>query len=241
MARILRITPLGMRIKFQEFNVIPSPIKLIVVKHANKSTPSTPAGIHTVLFLTPEEAVQDPNADLNDTRQQLCAMCNENGRVSDPTFPQYDYDKNCHKTVDYCRDKVTNAQIWEAYFGWSYDLHKCSMLSIPGSCSAVQAHVLEGGIQVINGTVYRETKKLGGRRQLILQSSHEGFVSSCQQLVDAVRADLEKLRAEVDVVLFRWGTEEQVQVGAQSLMQYGASEGHEEVMRAFDSARGSLF
>ncbi|KAF1843241.1 uncharacterized protein K460DRAFT_418344 [Cucurbitaria berberidis CBS 394.84] len=197
----------GMPIKLQEFNAVGNPTKRIAFWRMSATKRDRLSELHTALVMAPDTA-EDRNAKSTwEIGPQLVGLWGGAGaRVSDATFPQFAFDRNCHTTADYLREKVREYNHPTVLpFGFCIMKHWLYMGQADAIDYRIGAYVREAGTIMANNAVHRETEKLGGRWRFLVQSDHRRFVDSCQQLVMAVEQDLKQLRTEVDKVFFPHG------------------------------------
>ncbi|KAJ4362913.1 hypothetical protein N0V83_010030 [Neocucurbitaria cava] len=229
-----------MPIKLREINVTPNPTVDIAVQNVHADSPIVRAIDHTVLFIEPDTVVQDHNDGPSEGRSQNLnapPQWHEDGRVSDPIFPQYGYDRNCHRISDYLREKVVPRTAWKPYEDlplglclYRHDMHKDNEAS---NHSGIETHVQDAVIRTTNNTVYREVRAMGGPRGFLCQSSHEDFLRYHKHLIDTVLADLRQLRAQVDAVLSPTRSLADELPEIQRIIQERTSREDDEIMSAY--------
>lgn len=221
----------------REINVKPKPTASIAMHNVETGNAQHRASIHTILFIEPDTAEQKQNAGSSeDMSQGLHTPRHEDGRVSDPTFPQYGYDRNCHRISDYLREKTDNEPYQDLRLGFCSRQHDEKMKDEASDGSRIKAHVQDAAIRTVNSTVYREVQARGGPRGFLFQSSHEAFQRNHQHLIDTAGADLRQLRADIDRELFTRRSFVAMLPEIQRISQTHTSDGHDKIISAFSTA-----
>lgn len=233
-----------MAIELREFDAVPNPARRIVMHHLEAPDHGPLARFHTGLVMAPD-IDQDLNANSGWIGEPpIAQIWREVSRVSDATFPQFDYDRNGHTAPDYLHQKVKRSIHNRLRpFGRCFQLLRDRRARAGCVDSALTGLIEDWGIRTMSDTVHRVTERLGGREQFLVRSSHEEFVRNRQVLVNAVRNDLESMRGAIDGVLFRlhpWQlSKEQLKQSLQELVAQNTRAGYIEVMAAFRRRRGS--
>ncbi|CAO2652709.1 Nn.00g021200.m01.CDS01 [Neocucurbitaria sp. VM-36] len=219
-------------------NVVPNPKKRMSMSYMNMRL-DIPAPLHTILSLVPDAALEDRNTNSSkEMEPDIRVLLHEDGRVSDATFPQFGYDRNCHRMQDYLRDKAIGRRTWVLRLGYCFVLHLKSMEREANSLWDIHAHVRDAAILTTNTTVCQEVGKLGGRKEFIALSSHDVFMNNRQRLVDTVRTGLKGLRADVDKVYLAPTPVLNKRAALLGVICERRSSGHYEIMSAYLDACG---
>jgi hypothetical protein len=233
----------GMPLKIRELNFVPNPAKLVVLQRHNHDTYQTPAIVHSVLVVLPEGGDAQPRRTVNAPRlEEIWAK----GHIFDPTHWQYDFPLNCETTSDYLWNKSKESQHNEVFpFGRSYGIHEFER----EEDMEPWGHVREVCLRALHEAVFREAKRMGGRRAIFEAGSHEAFLQRQNEFMEAARRAVQDARIMADDVLFgphehtssdafcNRGCFEDMKRRFRTLADEIGGEGHEVLMAVFGRMR----
>lgn len=167
------------------------------------------AELHSVLLLAPaDQEDQDAESDDSSTsRLKLRGTWTKAGRVTDATFRQFGYDRNCHSVSEYIQDKTAGGEqqlgIYRVCsFGRSYKLNEDLLRDFMQDEHMRAAMMRACGVRTLNRVVYQEVMKLRGPRELLVNCDHNAFLRRQSTIVKAVQESLKGLRRILEVHLF---------------------------------------
>jgi hypothetical protein len=226
-----------MPIKFRELDIVPNSNKHIILQHISAPRlANTPERIHTVMVLAPDTDEDQTNDPSRSPGMKFGDICHENAHVADPSYHQYNYDRNCHPAAAYFWDKIKEDSENEVLlFGDSFRARRHLLAQTHDVNEKMAGYLQEACIRTANTAVHREVGLLGGPLGFVALSSHDEFRRGLRQLVDRVRRDLKALRVEVDSIFFPFGprsSKRQQQMDLEELVDECSEQGHLEVMAA---------
>lgn len=162
------------------------------------SSPQRSAVTHSTLVLIPHTAENQVSGNGRREHTNLGGILVEGARVAYPTFPQFDFDSNCHTVEDYLRDKTKNQENSKIFlFGRTFHVHQ--MRYDEGETNSLAR---EANLRIANTAVYKTVQWLGDPQRFLATSSHREFINGRREVLRNLCTRMKELRVCVDAVQF---------------------------------------